>query len=337
MSEHSVTGKYRLGIDLGGTKILAAVVDDTGRIVGKSKNATLPDLGPEGVIERIIKTANAAIEKSGVPRKAMLAAGVGAPAPVDTDRGIVYDPPNLPGWPAVPLADKLQAGLGFPVFVDNDVNVGTYGEYVLGAGQGARDMVGVFVGTGIGGGVVVDGKLRRGFRFSAGELGHMTILPNGPLCGCGRRGCVEALASRTAIEREVRAGLDAGRDSVVGELLAKSKRGRLTSGIIRKALARDDDLMKEVIGQAQFYLGLMVANIVNFFDPELFVFGGGVVEALGDDFLGPIHQVALAYFKQQLDAERVRIAPAVLGDYAGVLGAAMLAGEASVEGRNPPA
>jgi len=318
-------GAYVLGIDLGGTKILAAVVDEDGRIVARAKNATRPDLGPDGVIERIVSTIQTAVKTADVTDSDVVAIGIGAPAPVNPNTGVLYAAPNLPGWDRVELGPRLHERMGIPVVVDNDVNVGTLGEYVLGAGQGAGDMVGIFVGTGVGGGIIIDGQLRRGFRYSAGELGHMIMVPHGPLCGCGKRGCLEALASRTAIEREVRAAMATGRKSVVGDLLATSKKNRLTSGTIRKALDHDDALMKEVLAQAQFYLGLLVANVVNLLDPEMFVFGGGVVEALGNDFLQPIREVAVANFKQALDGEKVRIVPAELGDDAGVLGAAILA------------
>ncbi|MEA3336080.1 MAG: ROK family protein [Chloroflexota bacterium] len=319
--------KYLLGLDLGGTKILAAVVDSDGKIVGEAKKRTQASLGPDKVIDRIVETASEAITDSEVRPKDMLAAGIGAPAPVDVQTGTVFAPPNLPGWDVVPLGDLLEKGLGIPVIVDNDVNLGTFGEHELGAGRGTRHMVGIFVGTGVGGGVIVNGKLHRGIRYSAGEVGHMIMVPDGPLCGCGRRGCLEALASRTAMERDVRAAMAAGRPTVVGDLMAASGRDRLTSGTIKKAVKAGDEVMIEVIGKAQYYLGLLSANLVDFMDPEMLVFGGGVVEALGESFLEPIRTTARSYFLQQRDMDKVKFAPATLGDYAGVLGAAMLAAQ----------
>ncbi|MFN2244622.1 MAG: ROK family protein, partial [Anaerolineae bacterium] len=183
-------------------------------------------------------------------------------------------------------------------------------------------MVGIFVGTGIGGGLILDGELRSGFRHAAGEIGHMIIFADGPVCGCGRRGCLESVASRTAIERDIRLGIAAGRKSIVARLLRE--KGRLTSGVIAQALRKGDPLTTEVVGRAQWYLGLMTASIVNLIDPELIVFGGGVVEALGKDFLAPIRVTARQYYIQQAGAERVRIVAAKLGDHAGVLGAAVL-------------
>lgn len=318
---------YQLGIDLGGTKILAALVDGEGKILGEAKRATRGEEGQQVVIERIIMTAKDAIAAAGVKPGTVAAAGIGAPGPVDVATGVVYNPPNLPGWDQVPLGPALQAVLGIPVFVDNDVNVGSMGEFTLGAGRGVQDMVALFVGTGVGGGVVVGGRLHRGFRGSAGEIGHMIVDPGGPVCGCGRRGCLEAFASRTAIERDVQAGLAAGRPSVMGDLLASAKRNRLTSGVIAKALEQQDALMIEIMARVHLYLGLAVANIVNFLDPEAIVFGGGVVESLGESFLEPVRQIARPYFLQQKDAEKVRIVLATLGDHAGVLGAAIMAAQ----------
>lgn len=318
---------YRLGIDLGGTKIMAVLADSDGNVLGEARRATRGEEGIAVVVDRIAMTAKDAIAKADVKPSAVGAAGIGAPGPVDTAAGVVYNPPNLPGWQQVPLGPKLQEALGIPVFVDNDVNVGTLGEFVLGAGRGTRDMVALFVGTGIGGGLIIDGRLHRGFRGAAGEIGHMIVDPNGPVCGCGRKGCLEAFASRTAIERDVQAGLAAGRATIVGDLIASSKRNRLTSGVIAKALAENDALMMEIIERAQFHLGLAVASIVNFLDPEMIVFGGGVVESLGDDFLAPIRRIAQPYYLQQKDAELVRIVPATLGDHAGALGAAIMAGQ----------
>lgn len=314
---------YRMGIDLGGTKILAAVVDGDGAIVGMAKKKTKAELGPDAVIKRITDAALSAVANAKTSIKSIAGVGIGAPAPVDYETGVVYSAPNLPGWDEIPLGERLQAEFNVPVLVDNDVNLGTLGEWSQGAGRGCRHMVGIFVGTGVGGGIVIDGKLYRGARYAAGEIGHMIVQPNGPLCSCGQCGCLEAFASRTAIERSVRAGLTGGRQSIVTELLAAEK-DRLTSGVIKQALLAEDALMTEAVGQAQFYLGLLAANLVNALDPQMVVFGGGVVEALGDTFLQPIRETARSYYLQQRGAEQISIVPATLGDDAGVLGGAAL-------------
>lgn len=320
---------HLLGVDLGGTKILAAVVDREGNLLAEAKRSTKSEQGQQAVIDRIVAAAGEAVASAQLDMGQVAAVGIGAPAPVDVATGTVYNAPNLVGWDQVPLGRLLRDALDLPVHVDNDVNVGTLAEHVLGAGRGTRHMVGIFVGTGVGGGLILDGRLHRGFRYAAGEIGHMVMSADGPLCGCGRPGCLEAYASRTAIEREVRAGLEMGRPSILPQLMAQSGKSRLTSGLIAKALAADDELMGSVISQVQRYLGLLVGSLVNLLDPEMIVFGGGVVEALGDPFLEPIGRVARERYLQQRDADRVRIVAAQLGDHAGVLGAAILAGQQS--------
>jgi glucokinase len=317
---------YVVGIDLGGTKILATVVDTTGQIVAEAKQKTLAEEGPDAVIERIASAAQEAVSQASVRWRKVRGVGVGAPGPIDPEAGMVYNPPNLPGWESVALGPRLSQALGVPVFLENDVNLGTLGEYAYGAGRGTQDMVGIFVGTGVGGGLVLDGKLRSGFRHAAGELGHMILLADGPVCGCGRRGCLEALASRTAIERDIRLGLEAGRESLIPQLATEGT-GRLTSGTLAKAFRRSDPLVTEVIGRAQWYLGLLTASIVNLIDPEIVVFGGGVAEAMDEDLLAPIRVTARQHFIQQIDAEKVRIVPAELGDHAVAMGAAVLVGQ----------
>ncbi|MGD8794118.1 MAG: ROK family protein, partial [Anaerolineae bacterium] len=190
--------------------------------------------------------------------------------------------------------------------------------------RGTQDMVGIFVGTGVGGGLILDGKLRHGHRFAAAEVGHMVVAADGPVCGCGRRGCLEAVASRTAIERDIRNGLAAGRESLIPKLTKGGKK-RLTSGVLAKALRKGDPLVTEVMRRAQWYLGLLTASVVNLIDPEMVVLGGGVVEALDEEFLAPIRTTARQHFIQQTGADEVRIVAAELGDHAGVLGAAVLA------------
>jgi glucokinase len=309
-------------MDLGGTKILAGIVDAEGRLLAEAKRATKASEGPDAVIRRMAQAARKAARQAGIDWSAIAGVGIGAPGPIDPESGMVYNPPNLPGWDEVALGPHLSEALGVPVYLENDVNLGTLGEYALGAGRDTKDMVGIFVGTGIGGGLILDGELRSGFRHAAGEIGHMIIFADGPVCGCGRRGCLESVASRTAIERDIRLGIAAGRKSIVARLLRE--KGRLTSGVIAQALRKGDPLTTEVVGRAQWYLGLMTASIVNLIDPELIVFGGGVVEALGKDFLAPIRVTARQYYIQQAGAERVRIVAAKLGDHAGVLGAAVL-------------
>jgi glucokinase len=311
-----------IGVDMGGTKILAGVVSAEGKILGTAKRATKPGSGPEKVIERMVKTAQDAVKAAGLEMKEIAGLGAGAPGPLDPDRGVVIFTPNLPGWENVPLAKLLSEGLEIPAYIENDVNLGTLGEWALGAGRGVKDMVGIFVGTGIGGGLILDGALRQGWRKACAEVGHIILLAEGPMCGCGNRGCLEALASRTAIERDIWAGIKAGRESLIPEIMGQDSRERMTSGALAEAWEKNDPLVREVLGRTQFYLGLAVASLVNLVDPELVVLGGGVVEALGEQYLEPIRWTAYQNFINKRGAKEVKIVPAQLGDQAGLLGAA---------------
>jgi len=323
--ESEKTNDLVVGVDLGGTKILAAVVTADGKILGQAKRKTKPETGTESVIERIVKTVDDALASAKTLRGEVRAVGIGAPGPIDPDTGTVLMAPNLNGWENVPLAKTLSEQLGVPVFLDNDVNVGTLGEFVYGAGRGAKDVIGVFVGTGIGGGLIIGGQLRSGARHAAGEIGHMIVLAEGPYCGCGNRGCIEALASRTAIVNSLRMAAQSGRKTTLTEALAGGGVERLSSGVLAQAWKSNDTLTVEVLTRVQYYLGLHLASLVNFLDPELIVLGGGVIEALGEDFLQPIRRVAYQHFTQRRDASQVKIVLSQLGDNAGILGAAVAA------------
>ncbi|HZS39069.1 MAG TPA: ROK family protein [Polyangia bacterium] len=314
-----------VGVDLGGTKMHAAAVDEHGRVLGEARCKTLPDEGAGAVIERIAKIVRDAVKASSHPLADVQAVCVGVPGGVDAHTGIVDRAPNL-GWEHVPLGPELSAALGgVRVFLDNDVRVAVLGEFAYGVGRGAQTMVGVFVGTGIGGGVVVGGRLHLGARGAAGEIGHMCLDPSGPRCPCGRIGCAEALASRTSIERDVRALVKRGRKSKVLKLMAKENRPRLTSSVIARALADGDKVMRKVMARAQFHLGLLVGNLVNALDPEVVVIGGGIAERLGEDFVTPIRAGARERFLVERDADHVRIVPTQLKDQAAPLGAAFVA------------
>ena len=240
-----------VGVDLGGTKVLAAVVSQKGKIISQAKRPTMPASNASDIVQRIAETVQKAANRAGVPVANVAAVGVGAPAPIDPATGFVFHAPNIPMIRDYPLGRRLWNELGIPVFVDNDVNVGTVGEHALGAGRGTKDMVGIFVGTGVGGGVIVDGRLRHGNRNSAGEVGHMVVgfksQKGEPICGCGRPGCLEAYASRTAIEREIRAATKAGRKTVLTTLLKESGRERITSGLLATAMKKKDPLVTEVM------------------------------------------------------------------------------------------
>lgn len=315
---------YFVGVDLGGTSVRAVIVDANYKILASEKSKTRVAGKPKAVIAEIGGLIQRVIETAGVRRADVRAALVGAPGAVDPRRGIVKEAPNL-GWTDIPLAAELRNVVRVPVMVDNDVNVGVIGEHALGAGKGAKNLVGIFVGTGIGGAILIDGKLFEGSRGGAGEIGHTVLLVGGPICGCGRRGCAEALASRTAMERDVRAAIRSGRKSVVLKIMKKKKRPRMTSSVIAAALKKKDSVMRDVLKRAEYYLGILAANAVNLLDPDCIVIGGGIAGRLGEDFVDPIRDTARKYFLHGGDSRGVRIVPGKLGDDAGSLGAVVLA------------
>jgi glucokinase len=228
-------------------------------------------------------------------------------------------------WKNVPLGERLRERLNLPVLVDNDVNIGVMGEYAYGAGKGTRHMVGIFVGTGIGGGLIIGGRPHYGGRGAAGEIGHIVVKPHGRRCGCGREGCVEAYASKTAMEAMIREEMEKGRESIVLDVMQDKGKTRLTSSVIEKSLEEKDALMEEALQTAQYYLGLLTADLVNTLDPEVVVFGGGVVERLGASFVKPVARTARQHYLQRKGAEQIRVVPAELGDDAGPMGAAVVA------------
>ena len=256
-----------IGVDLGGTNIEAAAVRG-GTILASKKKKTKADRGAEAVIGRIETTVRKVADKMDATLPDVAALCIGAPGAVDPETGVVHEAPNL-NWEHVPLGERLQARLGLPVVVDNDVNIGVMGEYAYGAGKGAQHMVGIFVGTGVGGGLILNGQPHYGGRGAAGEIGHIVVQPNGRRCGCGREGCVEAYASKTAMEAMIREEMDKGRASIVPEVMADKGKTRLTSSVIEKSLDKQDPLMEEALQTAQYYLGLLTANLVNTLDPEV--------------------------------------------------------------------
>jgi glucokinase len=322
-----------VGIDLGGTSVRALVVNPENQILAVEKAATNVDQKSEGIVADLAALVEDVLKAGGVKRSGLQAVSIGAPGAVDPIQGIVYNAPNL-RWDEVALGPQLSKLVDVPVLVENDVNVGVVGEHALGAGKGAQELVGVFVGTGIGGGIISRGELYRGARGAAGEIGHMVLMVDGPRCGCGNRGCAEALASRTAMEREVRAAVRRGQKSLVPKMMKERGKDRMTSSIIQRALKKKDPVMRNVIKRAQYYLGILVAAVVNLHDPQCVVIGGGVAERLGEDFVGRIRTTAYTYFLRRHDAERVKIAPGLLGDNAGPLGAVVLARKWLAENRS---
>ena len=272
---------YALGIDLGGTKTLAAVVDiTTGEVVSSARKRTRAEKGQEFVSQRILTLSALAIEGAKLPADAsIVAVGVGAAGQIDRKTGVILDAPNL-GVKNMQVGDLLNRQFGKPVAVGNDMEVAALGEYLYGAGQGYRTFVCVFVGTGIGGGIVQNGRLYTGLTGTAGEVGHMTIDAGGRLCPCGSRGCLEAYASRTAITKTIMAEIHHGRSSLLkddAELQLKEGETIIRSGTLANAIAHKDELVIECVMEAADYLGYGLSSVMNFFNPECLILGCVVI------------------------------------------------------------
>jgi len=319
------TSDYVVGVDLGGTKTLAGVVAGSGKILQQVKAKTPAEEGYHRVLENVATCVEGAIAQSKIERAQIAAVGIGVPGPVDPETGIVKAAPNL-GWKKVPAKAILEKHLGLRVFAENDVNAGTVAEHRLGAGVGVRDLIGVFVGTGIGGGLIFGGQLYHGFGKVAGEVGHIILERKGPRCGCGNRGCFEALASRTAIVRDLAMAIEKGRKTVLTKAVRDGDFHQIGSRELADAFRRGDKLTVQMIKRAARYCGIGVASLLNLLNPEMVVLGGGVVEAFGAEYVRLVTRAA----KKRTFAGTwagVRIVPAKLGDDAVLLGAACLARE----------
>jgi glucokinase len=313
-----------LGVDLGGTKILAGVFTPQLKLLQTAKLSTKSSRGFDSVVERIHRCVLDAVDEADLSPKQIKAIGIGAPGAVEPEKGEVIFAPNLQ-WKNAPLKKELEKRLDVPVFVENDCNVCTLGVQEVELKGKPRHLLGLFLGTGIGGGLILDGKLYGGFNRTAGEVGHMVILVGGPKCGCGNNGCFEALASRTSIFRELHRRIKEGEKSLLTEMLQPGEDVLdLKSGDLRKALRRGDKLVEKVIEDAAEYTGIAVANLVNIFSPEVVVLGGGVMDALEDEMLSIITETAKDYAMPGTMKD-VDIIATRLGDQAGITGAAVLA------------
>lgn len=313
---------HYVGVDLGGTKILAGIFDPKLARLEKAKVRTKPERGPEVVMQRIVRAVNEALAEAKLSLDRIKAIGVGAPGAVDPDSGMVIFAPNL-GWRDVTLRKELEKQLGVPVFVENDCTVCTLGVHVMELDEKPKHMVGIFLGTGIGGGLVLNGEIYSGFNRTAGELGHMVVEVGGPKCGCGNRGCFEALASRSALFRKIQTAVKGGQKTWLVEKLGPDLED-MRSGDLRKAIKNGDKFVERVIEEAAEYTGIAVGNLINILNPQTVVLGGGLIEQLEDDMMAIIIETAQDYVLSGT-AKNVEIIASKLGDNAGITGAAVLA------------
>lgn len=314
--------EHVIGVDFGGTKILSGVFDKDLKCIARSKVSTKSERGVEAVIGRIGRSIREAIDEADLDIKQVRAIGIGAPGAVDTENGKVIFAPNL-RWQDVALKKDLEKEVGIPVFLENDCNVCTLGVYETELKTKPRNMIGIFVGTGIGGGLIIDGQLFHGFNRTAGEIGHMVLEINGPKCGCGNRGCLEALASRTAIFRKIQNAVKEGQKTILTDTLGPDLKD-LRSGDLRKAIRKGDKFVEKVIEEAAEYTGIAVGNLINIFNPDVVVLGGGVIDALEGEMMAIIIETAKDYAMNGT-FKGIEIVASKAGDDAGILGGAVLA------------
>jgi glucokinase len=316
------TTALRGGLDLGGTKIQAVVVDDGQTVLGQARRPTPRTGGPADVVAALEAALRDAVADADVDASLLQGVGVGSPGEVDGPRGTVGNAGNLPGFrDAYPVRAQLGEALGVPVALGNDVQVATDAEYALGAGREYESLLGVFWGTGVGGGIVLEGRPWIG-RGAAGEIGHVVIEREGRRCPCGRRGCMEAYAGRGAMEQRARERVEKGEKTELFKIMEKRGRERLTSGVWARALEAGDALAQKLIDDAVDALGVGVASTCNILDVEAVVIGGGLGVRLGEPYAERIREAMMPHLFA--DGRPPVVHTAALGDLGGALGAALL-------------
>ncbi|MEE8346309.1 MAG: ROK family protein [Dehalococcoidia bacterium] len=303
-------------IDLGGTKVRSIVAEGGGRILGDDVRPSQAQDGLDVVLERMVESLETSVGKANVERARLRGLGIASAGAVDAVRGIVPRAPQLPGWEDVPLARILAERTGLPTRLENDATAAALGEHRFGGGRGSRYMLYFTVSTGVGGGIIIDGKMYGGKSGAAGELGHVVLDMNGPPCGCGARGCLESFASGTAIAKKGEELADSGESPILARL--RGEEGPLTAEMMQRAAEMGDDASQQVFREAGHYLGVALASYVNIFDPEVIVVGGGVAKA-GDLFLD-VARATMEDRAMEQPLKGVRLVLSELGDFGGTLG-----------------
>ena len=326
--------RYIIGVDLGGTNIVVGAMSEDGdRQIGMHSQPTVPERGVDDVVDSMAamveETIAAVVRDAGASRDDILGVGIGAPGPLDRARGVVVVAPNL-GWRDYPLRDALSERVGLPATLDNDANCATLGEWWQGAARGARDVVGLTIGTGIGGGIIIDGRLHHGASDVAGEIGHTTIDLTGRYCRCGNYGCLEAYASGPAIAQRAREALERDEISTLRRIV-EGDLSRLTAATVYEAAKMGDALAREVVRDTATFLGAGIANLLNVFNPDVVVIAGGVTQA-GEPLFDPLRaEVRRRAFRPAVDS--CRIVPGELPGTAGVVGAVATFRESGIGNR----
>ena len=325
VSRMQETKKHRLpvlAVDLGGTKITAAIISDEGQMIAREYCPTLADEGQQAVINRILLAIDHLLSQGNVGSSQLDSISIAAAGAINFEKGLITLSPNLPGWYDIPLRDIVKEKYGVNTFLINDANAAALGEYHYGAGKGVNNLIYLTVSTGIGSGIIINGRLYSGPCGSAGEIGHMTIDVNGLKCNCGNIGCWETLASGTAVAKEAIRRIGHGERSSLTEMV-DGRIENITAEKVGVAAQGGDSLALDIISKAAIYLGVGMVNLVNIFNPEMIIVGGGLSK-MGDLLLNPARQVVRKK-AFTLSAQAVRIVPSQLGDDAGVFGAAIFA------------
>ena len=310
---------YKLGIDLGGTNIVASVVDDDYKIISTAKKKTNCPRPADEIIDDMAAAAFEAIEGAGLNVCNIEAAGVGSPGAIDPVNGIVCYANNL-DFVNVPMAEMLKERTGIDFYIENDANAAAYGEYIAGAGKGTRNFIMITLGTGVGGGIIIDGKIYSGSNYAGGELGHTVIVVDGEMCTCGRQGCWEAYASATALIRQTKQAMIRYSDSIMWQLCENDI--NKVSGITAfDAMRQGDAAGKAVVNKYVHYVAVGIANNINVFQPEIICIGGGVSKE-GDNLIKPVVEFVNGENYARNISQKVQIKTALLGNDAGIIGAA---------------
>lgn len=302
--------KYDICLDIGGTKVLGAVFDQNRNIIYRLKKKTKEGGdSTENVEQVILKVVKEVISASGIKKSEIRAIAAGAPGVIDQEKGIVLFSPNLP-WKDYDIRSAVEKEIGIPFYIGNDVNVGVLGEYHYGAAKGYHNVVGFFVGTGMGGGLILDDRLYTGHRFKGAEYGHMIMDPEGPVCSCGQRGCLEIYSAKRGMSSYMLQQIARGRTSLME---GRFENGTFRSKFLKKALLQNDPVATEAVERSCHYLAVATGNMINTFSPDIVVFGGGVIEACGDIFMEKILREVDRYCMPSI-RDTVELKKAALGD-----------------------
>jgi len=313
--------KYYIGIDLGGTNISAGVVDENYKIIAKASTPTNCPRPAKEIAKDMAKVSFLAIEKAGITIDEIEWIGIGSPGVANSDEGIIEYSCNL-GFENVPLSKLVEDEIGKPVFLENDGNAAAFGEFVAGAAKGSKNAIAITLGTGVGGGIIIGGKIYSGSYFAGGEIGHMVIEASGPACSCGRNGCFEVFSSATGLIRMTKEAMEADKASKMWEM-SSGENGKVSARLAFDAMRAGDNSAKDVVDKYVMYLACGIINVINIFQPEILCIGGGVCNE-GDALLFPVREAVKKHIYTRNSQNNTKIVIASLGNDAGIIGAAFL-------------